>query len=405
MSDNNTTIDAELTPALEGQAQEMPLAIRPGDKLAPATQAQPLTAAQAKIHAIADLTAAAYHRASQLALTPEESKSLQAIFPDEAFQTGAGGKSDLIYIEHAALRGRLNEVFGIGQWAIIPRSRWSEEYRTSTGKDATRVYVEAMLLVRGCFVAEAVGDMAYFPHNAEQNYGDAVEGAKTAALRRCCKELGVGLQAWSRDWCKGWWARKHGSKPSQSRPVPPQHDREDHPDLAPASKPEPKQQATAAFRASMIKNLMAGPGQGNRDISTEYFRKVAQLLPNEAVEDLPLRFVPTTKEQMEALSLAIAGFAAGDEAKIVMAPNTLEAPEKPRAADDRPRTTGTIQSVSEKPGEKNGKTYVRYGVKVGNEWFNTFDSKIADRAKLMKGSEATIVFKETKFGKDVLEIL
>jgi hypothetical protein len=34
-----------------------------------------------------------------------------------------------------------------------------------------------MLLIRGCFVAEAIGDMDYFPHNAKTNYGDAVEGA------------------------------------------------------------------------------------------------------------------------------------------------------------------------------------------------------------------------------------
>lgn len=64
-------------------------------------------------------------------------------------------------------------------------------------------------MVRGCFVSEAVGEMSYFPHNDSQNYGDAVEGAKTAAFRRCCKEFGIGLQAWKKDWCAGWWQRKN----------------------------------------------------------------------------------------------------------------------------------------------------------------------------------------------------
>lgn len=171
-----------------------------------------VTAAQAKVEAVANLTMKAYERASMLQLTPEESKALQADFPDEAFKPGAAGKENLIYIEHAHLRDRLNSVFGLGQWAIVPRSRWAEDFKTYKGVQGSRVYVEAMLLVRGCFVAEAVGDMAYYPNNESQNYGDAVEGAKTAALRRCAKELGIGLQAWKKDWCIGWWERKNANK-------------------------------------------------------------------------------------------------------------------------------------------------------------------------------------------------
>lgn len=171
-----------------------------------------VTASQAKVEAIAKLTDAAYSRASLLQLTPEESKALQADFPDEAFQPGAAGKENLIYIEHAHLRDRLNSVFGLGQWAIVPRSRWTEDFKTYKGVSGVRVYVEAMLLVRGCFVAEAVGDMSYYPNNESSNYGDAVEGAKTAALRRCAKELGIGLQAWKKEWCQGWWQRKNAPK-------------------------------------------------------------------------------------------------------------------------------------------------------------------------------------------------
>lgn len=189
----------------------------------PAPVKPPVTAAQAKIEAVANLTMRAYERASELALTPQEIEKLQAEFPDEAFKPGAAGKENLIYIEHAFLRDRLNQVFGPGQWAVIPRNRWAEDF-SFTNKykqvvQASRVYVEAMLLVRGCFVAEAVGDMVYYKNNEGQNYGDAVEGAKTAALRRCCKELGVGLQAWKKDWCEGWWARKRTPRQQQA-PTP-----------------------------------------------------------------------------------------------------------------------------------------------------------------------------------------
>jgi hypothetical protein len=172
----------------------------------------PVTAAQAKVEAVASLTFKAYERASMLTLTPEEIASLQADFPDEAFKPGAAGKEHLIYIEHAFLRDRLNQVIGIGQWALIPRNRWAEDFKTTNGKSASRVYVEAMLVVRGAFVSEAVGEMEYYPNNASQNYGDAVEGAKTAALRRCCKEFGVGLQAWKKDWTEGWWDRRNNRR-------------------------------------------------------------------------------------------------------------------------------------------------------------------------------------------------
>ncbi len=176
--------------------------------------------AQAKTDAISALTMKVYDRASMLQLTPDESAKLQADFPDEAFKPGAGGKKNLIYIEHAYLRDRLNEVLGLGQWTIIQRNRWGVgfSYTNDDGSlvEGTTVYVEAMLCVRGCLVDEAIGDMAYYPKNLSTNYGDAVEGAKTQALRRCAKTLGVGLQAWKKDWCIGWWKRKGTQTPDAS---------------------------------------------------------------------------------------------------------------------------------------------------------------------------------------------
>lgn len=178
-----------------------------------------VTAAQAKVDAVANLTMRAYERAGMLELKAEEIQALQAPFDDDAFKPGAAGKEHLIYIEHAFLRDRLNTVIGPGQWALIPRSRWAEDFVSQKGVNGSRIYVEAMLVVRGAFVAEAVGEMEYYPKNASQNYGDAVEGAKTAALRRCCKEFGIGLQAWKKDWCEGWWQRRLAARKNAPPPV------------------------------------------------------------------------------------------------------------------------------------------------------------------------------------------
>lgn len=200
-------------------------------------QPNQLTPQQAKVNAIADLTLSAYAKASTLILSDDERKRLMADFPDEAFRDGAGGKAGLIYIEHAALRDRFFEVLGPGQWAVIPRNRWTEDFKTSKNEPGVRVYVEAMLVVRGSFVSEAVGDMSYFPGNAQTNLGDAVEGAKTAAFRRCAKEFGVGLQAWKKEWVEGWWRRKKAGG-QQQRPAgnpPPARQQS-----APANNPPPK---------------------------------------------------------------------------------------------------------------------------------------------------------------------
>jgi hypothetical protein len=172
--------------------------------------------AEARIESVNNLLSKAYEQASKLQLTADEIKTLTADFEDSDFRRGAAGKDNLIYIEHQSLRNRLNKVIGIGQWSLIIRRNWTEEFEVPPrppSKVATvgvRVYVEAILIVRGCYVGEAVGDGTYYKSNASGNLGDALESAKSAALRRCCKEFGIGLQAWNKDFCDGWQQKYPG---------------------------------------------------------------------------------------------------------------------------------------------------------------------------------------------------
>ena len=191
-------------------------------------QAVRLTAEQAKADGLAQLVANAYANAGKLKLTPEEMKLLKSDFTDDAFQRGANGNLDLLYIEHAFLRDRLDEIFG-SEWAVIPRY-WAEDFeyehidsrdKTKSMRPASRVYCEAIIMARGCLMACAIGDMIYYKSNATQNYSDAVEGAKTAAIRRCCKERGIGLQAFKKDFVEGWKQRHpqgRGATPRQQAP-------------------------------------------------------------------------------------------------------------------------------------------------------------------------------------------
>lgn len=273
----------------------------------------------AKDKAICDLTSACYQKASQLSLTKEEVAQLSADFNDDCFQPGAAGKENLIYIEHAALRERLDSVIGMGQWCMIPTMRRVEEFEYQkdewinnrrTGKTipvkGSHVYVDAILLIRGAFVASAIGEMTYYPDNHTQNYADAVEGAETAALRRCCKRLGVGLQAWRKDWCLGWWDRKNASKrtkptvttqkPSQEAPNPPAP-----PCIDPPQPKAPTDIKLERYRLKALNNLQAAPGQRNRKLVKDYFMSRLWIKADQELEVWPLKHVPTSPEGMAAL--------------------------------------------------------------------------------------------------------
>jgi hypothetical protein len=289
---NNNVIDV---PSEHAEQPQQALAVRDPQQAIQAldrmTESKPgITAAQAKIEAVANLTASAYSKASELRLTPEETAALQADFPDEAFKSGAAGKENLIYIEHAYLRDRLNSVFGCGQWSIVQRSRWAEDFSYfSKGQhvSGTRIYVECMLLIRGCYVAENIGDMDYYPKNHQTNYGDAVRGATTQALRRCCADLGIGLQAWKKDWCNGWWDRRNGNRDAaaaQRQQQPIQHPRNTPapaqapaaPAKAPAPAPRPPEQQGGEMVYPVVKIDMVAEktGSTNGKPWKVYFLKV-----------------------------------------------------------------------------------------------------------------------------------
>lgn len=95
---------------------------------------------------------------------------------------------------------------------------------------------------------------------------------------------------------------------------------------------------TEDSRRKMINALKANPGEPNREIVTEYFLKLenpAQLMPNESLEDLPLRFVPATTGQMRALLQKIAEF--GDQglpASAAFPPHPE--PDKPAPQPEKP---------------------------------------------------------------------
>ncbi len=176
------------------------------------------------------------------------------------------------------------------------------------------------------------------------------------------------------------------------------------------AKPEPF--PTAKTRAWMIEKLQSNPGSPSRDMVSEYFRKADALMPNEELEDLPLKYVPSSESQLRLVASCITGFDQGEPASLGFpphdepesAPKAKPAPKK--AIDvDVPSVTGQIINVSIKEGKSARGPWTRYGVKIGDDWFSTFDRDYGYAAQANKGKEATIQYAESEKGKNLVDLL
>lgn len=166
----------------------------------------PVSTEEDRSIAVAKLLAKAYDQASELKLTKEETKALKAPFSDDCVRAGAGGDDNLIYIPHIHISDRLNDVLGIGQWALVKRSIRAEKGKTKKGEDEVTVYFEGVLLIRGVMVAEAIGTASFYPSNPKMDYGSVIESAMSNCLSRCGKRMSIGAQAWDKTYAEKWLA-------------------------------------------------------------------------------------------------------------------------------------------------------------------------------------------------------
>ena len=105
----------------------------------------------------------------------------------------------IVFLPGVAYRRILTRAFGAGGWALAPRS--------PARVMGNIVIYHGALYCLGRFVAEAVGECFYREGNANMSYASCVEGAKTDALSRCCKDLGIATEMWDANWREKWKAQ------------------------------------------------------------------------------------------------------------------------------------------------------------------------------------------------------
>ncbi|KAK4694487.1 hypothetical protein P7C71_g3111, partial [Lecanoromycetidae sp. Uapishka_2] len=123
-----------------------------------------------------------FHGLSSEAFSPEAAKALLAPIDTDEIEVKPDG---IIYLPEIKYRRILNQAFGPGGWGLAPRGE-----TIVTAKAVTREYA---LVALGRLVSVARGEQDYF---SPEGIPTAVEGCKSTALRRCCKDLGVASELW-----------------------------------------------------------------------------------------------------------------------------------------------------------------------------------------------------------------
>ncbi|KAM9936151.1 hypothetical protein OXX80_004281 [Metschnikowia pulcherrima] len=108
----------------------------------------------------------------------------------------------ILYLPEIKYRRILNRAFGPGGWGLAPRT----ESRV-TPKQVSREYA---LICSGRLVSVSRGEQDYF---GEDRLTTALEGCKSNALMRCCKDLGIASELWDpafirkfkKTYCDEYW--------------------------------------------------------------------------------------------------------------------------------------------------------------------------------------------------------
>jgi len=133
-------------------------------------------------------------KAGKLKLTQRQKKILLAKSDEEEIEIRLDG---IVYIPWMNYAARLTEAFGM-EWALIPKGMPKQ----SPGGDG--IMWGFYLMIQGNLMGFSIGEQRYIRNNPEMTWGDACEGAKSNALMRLCKGIGMNLEMWKPSFVKKW---------------------------------------------------------------------------------------------------------------------------------------------------------------------------------------------------------
>lgn len=132
-----------------------------------------------------------FHGLGQASFSKEVTDILLAPLANEDIEIKPDG---LLYLPEIKYRRILNRAFGPGGWGLAPRTE-----TFITPKQVSREYA---LICQGRLVSVARGEQDYF--GGEEKLTTALEGCRSNALMRCCKDLGIASELWDPSFIRKW---------------------------------------------------------------------------------------------------------------------------------------------------------------------------------------------------------
>lgn len=129
---------------------------------------------------------------------PQVAEVLSAQLAPEEIEIKPDG---ILYLPEIRYRRILNRAFGPGGWGLFPK-----DDPTVEGKTVSREYA---LFAHGRLVSIARGEQEFFN---ESGVTTALEGCKSNALMRCCKDLLIASELWDPDFIRDFKERYCESK-------------------------------------------------------------------------------------------------------------------------------------------------------------------------------------------------
>jgi len=133
--------------------------------------------------------------AGTLELTDKQIEILYDPVNDEDVEIRPDG---LIYLPWMEYVTRLRKAFGL-KWTIVPQG-------VPRIEDNLLLW-GFYLIIDGKLAGFAYGEQKYSLGSHTMSWGDACEGAKSNALMRLCKGLGISLELWKPSFIKAWKAK------------------------------------------------------------------------------------------------------------------------------------------------------------------------------------------------------
>jgi len=138
-----------------------------------------------------------YRGISELPVTPEQAAVLRQDVKDEWIDIKPTGE---IYAPHDIYRKVLCDAFSPAGWGIVEMGQ--------PFKEGNELIQKFAMYVGGRYVASAYVGAIHYEENKRSNWADTLEGMKSDFVRRACKDLGVFLQLWDKDFCRKFLREK-----------------------------------------------------------------------------------------------------------------------------------------------------------------------------------------------------